>query len=57
MGYLLPANLLHYVGPVGVWGDVNDILIDGMEEMKVMAIKSSRLLHQFLTYPTPHSEL
>ena len=35
LGYLLPENLMYYVGPVGVWGDVNDILLENMLTMKV----------------------
>ena len=35
VAYLLPSNLLHYVGPAGVWADINDILNQGLETMKV----------------------
>lgn len=34
VAYLMPENLRQYVGPVGVWGDVNDILTEGLLTMK-----------------------
>lgn len=37
VSYLLPENLRSYVGPVGVWGDVNDILQENLLVMKVLA--------------------
>ena len=37
VGYQMPANLDMYVGPAGVWGDVNDILQSGLHVMKVWA--------------------
>ena len=40
VAYLLPEQLRQYVGPVGVWGDVNDILQENLEMMKV-----GRLFH------------
>ncbi|EIE18215.1 hypothetical protein COCSUDRAFT_60416 [Coccomyxa subellipsoidea C-169] len=35
VAYLLPEQLHQYVGPVGVWGDVNDILQENLDMMKV----------------------
>lgn len=35
VAYLLPDNLMHYVGPVGVWADIEDIIQDGLQIMKV----------------------
>jgi len=35
VSYCLPENLRSYVGPVGVWGDVNDILQENLVCMKV----------------------
>lgn len=35
VAYLLPENLMHYVGPAGVWADVNEILSQGLHKMKV----------------------
>lgn len=35
VAYSLPENLSSYVGPVGVWGDVNDILQENLICMKV----------------------
>ena len=35
VAYSLPDNLSSYVGPVGVWGDVNDILQENLICMKV----------------------
>ncbi len=35
VAYLLPEQLRQYVGPVGVWGDINDILQENLEVMKV----------------------
>ena len=35
VSYRLPENLRSYVGPVGVWGDVNDILQENLVCMKV----------------------
>ena len=35
VAYQMPANLDLYVGPAGVWGDVNDILQSGLYVMKV----------------------
>lgn len=35
MSYMLPEPLQQFVGPVGVWGDVNDILTENLEVMKV----------------------
>ncbi|CAL8469745.1 g9287 [Coccomyxa elongata] len=34
VAYLLPEQLRQYVGPVGVWGDINDILQENLEVMK-----------------------
>jgi hypothetical protein len=34
---MLPEQLRDFVGPVGVWGDVNDILTENMQSMKVHA--------------------
>ena len=36
VAYMLPEQLREYVGPVGVWGDVNDILEENMAAMKVL---------------------
>ena len=38
VAYQMPANLDLYVGPAGVWGDVNDILQSGLDVMKVTHI-------------------
>ena len=35
VAYFLPNNLKEFVGPVGVWGDVEDILHENMSKMKV----------------------
>ena len=35
VSYALPENLMSHVGPVGVWGDVNDILQENLILMKV----------------------
>lgn len=35
VAYLLPEQLREFVGPVGVWGDVNDILQENLDDMKV----------------------
>ena len=35
VAYFLPNNLKDFVGPVGVWGDVEDILRENMSKMKV----------------------
>ena len=35
VAYMLPEQLREYVGPVGVWGDVNDILEENLAAMKV----------------------
>lgn len=35
IAYCLCAQLREFVGPVGVYGDVNDILKENMEKMKV----------------------
>lgn len=35
VAYLLPEQLRQYVGPVGVWGDINDILQENLAVMKV----------------------
>ena len=35
VAYLLPKNLSHYVGPAGVWADMNGILKTGLQTMKV----------------------
>ena len=37
VAYQMPANLDLYVGPAGVWGDINDILQSGLYVMKVGA--------------------
>ncbi len=34
LAYQMPANLDLYVGPAGVWGDVNDILQSSLYVMK-----------------------
>lgn len=34
LGYYLPTNLRDWVGPVGVWGDVNALLEEDMRAMK-----------------------
>lgn len=36
----MPANLDMYVGPAGVWGDVNDILQSGLHVMKASDVLS-----------------
>ena len=42
VSYALPENLMSHVGPVGVWGDVNDILQENLILMKVRwLLKSS----------------
>ena len=38
VAYLLPEQLREFVGPVGVWGDVNDILQENLDAMKVRAM-------------------
>lgn len=35
VAYHLPEPLREFVGPVGVWGDVNDILQENLANMKV----------------------
>ena len=35
IAYTMCTQLKHYVGPVGVYGDVNDILSVNLEKMKV----------------------
>ena len=35
VSYAVPENLMSHVGPVGVWGDVNDILQENLILMKV----------------------
>ena len=36
IAYALCAQLKEFVGPVGVYGDVNDILTDNLKTMKVV---------------------
>ena len=48
VAYSLPANLSSYVGPVGVWGDVNDIL---QENLICMRVRSHILLLCFHAMP------
>jgi len=38
---MLPEQLRQYVGPVGVWGDVNDILLENLQSMKVLGNPSA----------------
>ena len=40
MAYLLPEQLREFVGPVGVWGDVNDILRENLDAMKVSTMQA-----------------
>ena len=41
VAYLLPEQLREFVGPVGVWGDVNDILQENLEAMKVSTVPTN----------------
>ena len=49
VAYNLPDNLASYVGPVGVWGDVNDIL---QENLICMRVSTHLLLLCFNTVPS-----
>ena len=34
IGYYMPLNLQEFVGPAGIWGDVNAILQENLQAMK-----------------------
>ena len=44
LAYALCAQLKTFVGPVGVYGDVNDILMENMDNMKVSLCICQRVI-------------
>ena len=45
MAYHLPEQLREFVGAVGVWGDVDDILQENLANMKVRTLPSAPSRH------------
>ena len=54
----MPLNLQEVVGPAGLWGDVNAILQENLQAMKVRPLEGSPrpgrgLLARTAAWPTP----